>query len=225
MSAPYSVVIPAYNAEATLGEAIRSILAQSVPPVEIIVVDDGSKDATQLVAASFGQVVTLIAQANAGPGAAMTRGLAGVSTPLVATLDADDVWLPHKAARQIRALEDTALSAVFGQVRLFTGDAADPREGRIMPGWLRTTMMMRHALFRAVGPVEDPPGRRGEMVDWIKRAQESGAGLLHEEDVVALRRIRQGSLSSGRDPERDKGYLHAARAALQRRRAGVAGAT
>lgn len=225
MSAAYTVVIPAFDAADTLGEAIRSVLEQTVPPDAIIVIDDGSGDGTGAVATAFGPAVTLVRQDNAGPGAAMSNGLARVATPLAATLDADDVWLPQKMARQIRLLEDMAADAVFGQVRLFAGDAADPRHGRVMPGWLRTAMTMRRTLFQAIGPVEDPPGRRGEMVDWIKRAQESGATMIHDDEVVALRRIRAGSLSSGRDPERDKGYLYAARAAILRRRTGGTGAS
>lgn len=219
MKQGYTAVIPAFNADETLGAAIRSVLDQSILPEEIIVVDDGSVDGTAAVATEFGHAVTLVRQANAGPGAAMSNGLARVTTALVATLDADDLWLPHKAKRQIGFLENTALAAVFGHVRLFTDNAADPRDQRVMPGWLRTTMMMRHSLYQEVGPVEDPPGRRGEMVNWIKRAQDAGARMIHDDEVVALRRIRAGSLSSGRDPDRDRGYLHAARAAILRRRA------
>ncbi|MFT3810497.1 MAG: glycosyltransferase family 2 protein [Micropepsaceae bacterium] len=224
MTGAYSVVIPAWNAAATLGAAIRSVLEQTAAPAAIFVVDDGSQDETRAIASSFGAAVTLIAQANAGPGAAMSNGLGRVATPLAATLDADDLWLPHKAARQIALMDDPLVDAAFGQVRLFADDEGDPRGGRVMPGWLRTTMMIRTGLFHETGPVEDPPGRRGEMVDWLKRAQERGARMVHEDEVVALRRIRAGSLSSGRDPERDKGYLHAARAALLRRRAGGGGA-
>ena len=99
MTSAYSVVIPAFNAEATLGETIRSALEQTVPPAEILVVDDGSTDGTDAVAAGFADRVRVIRQDNAGPGAATSRGLAAVETPFAATLDADDLWLPGKAVR------------------------------------------------------------------------------------------------------------------------------
>lgn len=216
----YSVVIPAYDAEATLAEAIGSLQQQSLPPAAIIVVDDGSHDRTAEVALSLGPLVQLIRQANAGPGAATTHGMAAVRTPFVGMLDADDLWLPDKARQQLQTLQATAgLDAVFGQMRLFADDPADSRIGEVVPGWGRSTLMMRTGLFARTGPVIDPPGLRGDMVDWIARARAVGGQLVHLEGVVALRRIRPGSLSNGRDPARDRGYLLAARAALLRRRA------
>lgn len=220
----YSVVIPAFNAEATLAAAITSILGQSLPPRRIVVVDDGSTDRTGEVAAGFGAPVTLLHQENAGPGAATTRGMIMVETPFVAMLDADDLWLPDKAAGQLARLEEEPdLDAVFGEMRLFSDTPGDLRQDRVVPGWVRSTVMMRRALFGRTGPMIDPPGRRGETVDWIARARAVGGRLCHPEGVVALRRIRPGSLSSGRDAVRDRGYLHAARAAILRRRAASEG--
>ncbi|MCL2551927.1 MAG: glycosyltransferase [Actinomycetia bacterium] len=100
--APVSVVIAAYNAEKTLGAALASALGQSVRPAQVIVVDDGSQDGTASVAASFPEVL-LLKQDNQGPSAARNTGIAGVSQPWVAFLDADDVWLPDKLTRQLTA--------------------------------------------------------------------------------------------------------------------------
>jgi hypothetical protein len=72
---------------------------------------------------------------------------------------------------------------------------------------------------RRVGPVIDPPGDRGDMVDWIARARHLELRLDMLPDVLALRRIRPGSMSYERDAERDKGYARVAWLALQRRRA------
>jgi hypothetical protein len=80
-------------------------------------------------------------------------------------------------------------------------------------------MMMRTTLFAAVGAILDPPGGRGELVDWIARARETGARLEMLDEVLALRRLRAGSLSAGRSATLDRGYLHVAHAALVRRRA------
>lgn len=100
--APVSVVIAAYNAEKTLGAAVESALAQAVRPAQVIVVDDGSQDGTASVAASFPEVL-LVQQDNQGPSAARNTGIGRASQPWVAFLDADDVWLPDKLARQLAA--------------------------------------------------------------------------------------------------------------------------
>jgi len=98
--ASVSVVIPAFNAEHVLGDALRSVVEQTVPPLEIIVVDDGSRDGTARVARSFSSVKYLF-QENSGPSRARNVGIAEASGDYVAFLDADDLWLPHKLARQL----------------------------------------------------------------------------------------------------------------------------
>ncbi|MDH6577356.1 glycosyltransferase family A protein [Kitasatospora sp. MAP5-34] len=103
-SAPVSVVIAAYDAERTLGAAVASALRQVPRPAQVIVVDDGSRDGTAGVAASFPDVL-LLEQDNQGPSAARNAGIREASQPWVAFLDADDVWLPGKLARQLAAWE------------------------------------------------------------------------------------------------------------------------
>lgn len=90
-----SVVVPAYQAEATVGATISSLLWQTYPDFEVIVVDDGSSDATAaVVSAPEDPRVRLIRQDNAGPGAARNRGMADARGELVAFVDADDVLMP-----------------------------------------------------------------------------------------------------------------------------------
>ncbi|MFF7636114.1 glycosyltransferase family 2 protein [Kitasatospora sp. NPDC008050] len=98
--APVSVVIAAYNAERTLGPALTSVLAQLPPPAQVVVVDDGSTDGTAAVAGAF-PGVELIGQQNQGPSAARNTGIRAATQPWVAFLDADDLWLPGKLARQL----------------------------------------------------------------------------------------------------------------------------
>jgi glycosyltransferase involved in cell wall biosynthesis len=99
-----SVIIPAYNAGGHLAEAIRSVLAQTLPVSEIIVIDDGSGDNTAAVAQSLSPRVTVIRQRNAGPAAARNLGLDIATGDVVAFLDADDVWLQEKLERQVALL-------------------------------------------------------------------------------------------------------------------------
>jgi len=221
MARDYTVVIPAYNAADTLEEALRSILEQSVPPAEIIVVDDGSTDGTVGIVTSFGPPVTLVSQSNQGCGAATNAGISRVATPLLAFLDADDVWLPGKAALQVQSLEaNPDLAAVCGRARTFKGSVAEPVLGPPFDFWSRTTMLIWIEAARRIGDMIDPPGGRGDTVDWIARGRDLGLRFTMMPEIVSLRRIREGSLSFGRDPDKDKGYLLAIKRALDRKRAG-----
>lgn len=99
-----SVIMPAYNARPYIAEAINSVLEQDYPHVELIVIDDGSRDGTAECAESFGERVKVIRQANAGVAAARNKGLAEARGELIAFLDADDVWLPGKLKAQVEYL-------------------------------------------------------------------------------------------------------------------------
>ncbi|TPN36182.1 glycosyltransferase family 2 protein [Mesorhizobium sp. B2-3-3] len=173
---------------------------------------------------ALGMPVRLLRQENAGPGSATTRGMAALTTPFAATLDADDLWLPSKIERQLAYLESSpATSGVFCHLRNFRNDLPDAPEAAAVPGWSRSTMLIRREVAETVGPVIDPPGGRGEMIDWIARAREAGFALDMMDEVLALRRIRPGSLSYGRDAARDRGYLEVARLAMLRRALNKAG--
>jgi glycosyltransferase involved in cell wall biosynthesis len=218
MPSSYSVVMPAYNAERTIGEAIESVFNQTLCPQAVIVVDDGSTDRTAECARDFGERVTVIRQSNSGCGAATTRGLDTVATPFVASLDADDLWIREKAALQMERLAAVPeLAGVFSLAQLFKHGETPHPEAPVQQLWGRTTMLMRTASARRVGPVIDPAHSRGDMIDWIARARELGMHLEMMPQVLALRRIIPGSLSHGRDG-RDYGYLQVVKAALDRKR-------
>jgi glycosyltransferase involved in cell wall biosynthesis len=101
-----SAIIPTYNRAHTIGEAVDSILAQTYPNIEVIVVDDGSKDNTlEHLRTTYGDRIRVFSQANAGPAAARNRGIAEARGELIAFLDSDDIWLPTKTERQVALLE------------------------------------------------------------------------------------------------------------------------
>ena len=99
-----SVVIPAYNAEAYIGRALRSVLGQRRGADEVIVVDDGSTDGTAAAVGAFGESVRYIRQEKSGASAARNAGIAAASGEWIAFLDADDEWLPGRLERQLALL-------------------------------------------------------------------------------------------------------------------------
>src|SRR5258708_4350216 len=96
-----SVVIPAYNHARFLRETIESVLVQTLPPDEVIVVDDGSTDETPAILASYSSRLTVVRQDNRGFSAARNTGAARASGDVIAFLDSDALWLPTKLERQI----------------------------------------------------------------------------------------------------------------------------
>ncbi len=126
MSSKVSVVIPTYNYGRFIAEAIGGALGQTLEPIEIIVVDDGSTDDTEKVVREFGDRVRYIRQENAGVCAARNRGVAESSGEYIAFLDADDIWLPEKLEKQIaKFAEDRDIGLVHCGMREFDGETGD----------------------------------------------------------------------------------------------------
>lgn len=100
-----SALIPTYNRRTQVTRAIESVLAQSVPVEEIIVVDDGSTDGSaEAIRSCYGSRVAIYRQENAGVSSARNRGIREAQGEWIAFLDSDDVWLPTKIERQLEAL-------------------------------------------------------------------------------------------------------------------------
>ena len=104
-SASVGVIIPVYNGEQTLAATIDSVLAQTFRDFAVIVVDDGSTDATHAILQRYGSRVTVLKQSNHGFCAARNAGIAHCESDFIALLDADDVWLPTKLEESVAAIE------------------------------------------------------------------------------------------------------------------------
>jgi glycosyltransferase involved in cell wall biosynthesis len=219
-----SVVINVYNAEAYLGEAIESVLAQTYGNRELIVVDDGSTDGTAGVAARYGDALTYLHQANAGIGSARNHGIEHARGDFFAFLDADDRFVEDKLERQLAAFaDDPSLDMVFGHVREFLSPDLDPDfAARIRPpvdnaAWRMTNLMLvkRDAYFRA-GPFSTTL-KVGVGVDWYARATEAGLKELVPPVVVLERRLHaanNGILQQAARPQ----YLRVLKEHMDRRR-------
>ena len=107
-----SVIIPAYNREKTIRRAVDSALAQTYPSIEIIVVDDGSRDHTAEILLEYGEKLRLIRQKNGGASSARNTGIRAAQGEIIAFLDSDDAWLPHKISRQVALLDRPELAHI-----------------------------------------------------------------------------------------------------------------
>jgi glycosyltransferase involved in cell wall biosynthesis len=160
-----SVIIPAHNSSAYLADALRSALQQDYDNKEIIVVDDGSTDSTPRVLSSFKDEITILRQANAGPGAARNRALKHANGHYIAFLDADDYWLPGKLRLQIAHLQEhREIGAVYSKWVRWCPDEDGKfsypsltdqiRSAAIVPqnsGWIYTDLLLEcHLLTSAV---------------------------------------------------------------------------
>jgi glycosyltransferase involved in cell wall biosynthesis len=119
------IVIPAYNSELCLRETLDSVLAQTAPAHEIIVVDDGSKDKTAEIALSYGERIRYIKQANKGIAGARNTGIENATGNWIAFLDHDDLMLPTKLERQTAvAASNHELVAVYSTFTYLYSDGS-----------------------------------------------------------------------------------------------------
>lgn len=215
-----SVVIPVRDGERFLGEAIASVLGQTRPPGEVLVVDDGSSDGSARVAAGF-PGVSVLRRPPLGQAAASNAGVARASGDFLAFLDADDVWMGDKLERQLDAFRrDPALDLVFGHARQFLDPPSLalrlPERREILPAKLASAMLAKASSLRRVGPF-DARHAIGAILEWYSRARALG---LREEmlpGIVYLRRIHGANQTlRERDPA---GYLSVVRHVLRARRA------
>jgi glycosyltransferase involved in cell wall biosynthesis len=216
-----SVVIPAFNAARYLGAALGSVLAQTQPPDEIVVVDDGSIDDTASVAQAF-PGVRLVSRDHRGIAAARNAGVAATSGGWIAFLDADDLWLPDKLERQfVRIAASPGTCGVFGWLRTFVSpELPDETRARFRidpaptPGYHASTLLIARETFADVGHfAEDLPA--GEFIDWAARARDRALELPMVEEVVALRRVHGTNTVLTAREQLGAGYLKLVRARLK----------
>lgn len=173
-----SVIIPAHNCEKYVAEAIDSVLAQTYPAVECIVVDDGSTDRTAEVVKSYGERVRYVYQDNAERSAARNNGLRCATGEYVSFLDADDYLAPEKIFQQVALLgADSRLEIVYSRVCYFRDDKErrfyDVRRpapiGDILETLIYSNFITVHAPLIRAKAVADAGGfnpRRNRYEDW-----------------------------------------------------------
>jgi len=225
-----SCIVPVFNGERYLKEALDSIRAQTYRPLEILVVDDGSTDGTAAVVATYDDQVRYLRQENAGPAAARNLGLSAIRGEIVAFLDADDLWHQEKLSRQIARFEarpglDMCLTQAqnfwIPELREFGARHRDhPGFREILEVHSLCTLLVWRSLFDTVGDF-NPEFSAGEDTDWFLRTFEHGAVMESLPDVLMYRRWHRGNLSwraFASDAQMRDVRLQLAKARLDRRR-------
>jgi len=206
-----SILLPAYNAEATLAETLQSALASSYSNLEIVLVDDGSTDATAAIAETFAghdQRVHVFRQEHRGVSAALNFGLGKVRGEFVARLDADDLWHHSKLGKQAELLTaDPALALVYTFVRYVDGNGrivrdAQPQRlaGRALCQCLHegiigggSSVVVRRSILDAAGGYDERLSVWEDLILHVKVAAAAPVAFVPE--YLTAYRLRQGTSS------------------------------
>lgn len=224
-----SVIIPVFNGAADLAAAVDSALSQHGCNVEVIVVNDGSTDATGDVLASYGDKIRVIQQENLGAlGLAATRnnGVRASTADWIAFLDHDDLWEPDKLCRQLELAQAKNADVVYSNARNF-GDVdrvadlrSDPEamlEGDLFLSLLMdnfivmSSAIMKRSLFDVIGGFTESPVLAEDWDLWLKAAA-CGATFAAVRDPVTLYHWRPGSFSKDHERMRQLRLLAVRRA-------------
>ncbi len=197
-----SAIVPAYNHARFVAEAVASALTQS-HPCEVVVVDDGSTDETPAALAAFGDRIRVLRQQNRGVSAARNRGVAACTGEVVAFLDADDVWHPHKVARQVERLAarpdvtlvHCAVVEIDGIGRV-TGGRSDGGQGDVQAALLRfgpggilgggSGALLPRATFERLGGFDEGLSTSADW-DLYRRAAAQGPVAFVDEPLLLYR--------------------------------------
>lgn len=208
-----SVIIPTYNSGSVVTAAIASALAQSHPPIEILVVDDGSNDETGDVVRAFGLPARYIHQANAGPSAARNHGARLARGEWLAFLDADDEWLPQKLRTQLAHARRTNAAAILsglywpadGGETVVAYRGSTQRHDLIAALLCRnvlaggaSTLLVQRAQFDAAGRFDESMKAAEDREFLIRLAATCSIAVVPQ----PLARRRVGPVQFGGDPER-----------------------
>lgn len=217
MPASVSTIIPTFNRADFLAEAIQSVLQQTRPAEEIIVIDDGSTDNTEQVVARHGGSLRYVWQNNSGPAAARNRGLREARGDYIAFLDSDDLWVPHKLESQLTFFSrNPEVDFVFANMANFSGTKAvnaPEIKNRKLHAYLATnaawledlfaclvvenviptpTVMCKRSAVEKVGFFDEKLRVAEDLDYWLRSTEMCRWGFI--DDVLLLRRRHGANL-------------------------------
>jgi len=221
-----SCIVPVFNGELYIKEALKSIHLQTYRPLEILVIDDGSTDNTKEVVKNLGISVQYIVQPNMGPAAARNHGISLAKGDFVAFLDSDDLWHQEKLTKQMARFQaKPEVEVCVTHISHF----ADTEEGRKdilnqgqrrlhnVPGYVTQTLLCRRTTFGKVG-IFDANLRHGDANDWFVRVADNDLKLELLHEVLVYRRLHATNFSSGGIFTSMDEHLKIIKASLDRRR-------
>ncbi|HZT44088.1 MAG TPA: glycosyltransferase family A protein [Chthonomonadaceae bacterium] len=178
-----SVIIPLYQGENYITSCLESVLQQTYPVYEVLVVDDGSQDRGPDIVRRYGDPVRLITQPNGGPGAARNTGCAHATGDILAFLDQDDLWLPEKLERQLPYFSEPQVGLVHCAATPWNLNVSEPRCNTFDELWERnrivqSSVLLRRSIFEALGPFETDMVGVEDYNYWLRVAA-AGHGILH----------------------------------------------
>ena len=197
-----SCIIPVFNTERYLREAVESVLAQTYPRLEIIVVDDGSTDKSAEVAKKFGQHVQYVFQGHSGPAGARNTGINSARGEFLAFLDADDLWAPEKLSIQVNYLtSNPQFQCCVTRVKFFLEPGFSVPQGfrkELLDGEhdvrLIQSLVCRRNIFDSVGKF-DASLSTAEDVDWFSRASDKNIPMAAIPQVLLYKRVHSANIS------------------------------
>jgi glycosyltransferase involved in cell wall biosynthesis len=221
-----SCIVPVYNGEQYLREALESVFSQSCRPREIIVVDDGSTDQTGKIIAGYGDKVCHLAQPNSGPASARNLGLRRAGGEFIAFLDVDDLWHSDKLKLQLNRFKarpelDICVSHIknfwISELKEEEIEFRGHRLSKPLPGYVLQTMLARKRIFGSIGTF-DESFPLGSDTEWFLRAAEQGALMDMLPDVLVYRRYHHSNITRLDDCASKDALLKAVKSSLDRRR-------
>lgn len=231
MTKTVSIIIAVYNGEQYLKDAIDSALSQDYPYKEIIVVNDGSKDGTADIIASYGTALKHAAQPNKGLGAARNLGRKIAKGSFLSFLDHDDFWAINHLSTLINAFEQQSEldPLFFSKVQQFLCPSLSKTEQSKllvntdpMQGYIAGCMLLSTHRFDTIGPfLED--NQVGEFIDWFMRAKEKKIPILALDHVGLFRRVHLTNMGRQKNKYNRAHYAKILKASLDRRRASTYG--
>lgn len=219
-----TAIIPVYNGELYLKEAIDSLFTQTYPHLEIVVINDGSQDQTEQVIQKYGDRIRSFSQTNQGQSAAMNAGISMAKGRYIAFLDADDFHAPNKIDWQVKVLEDQPhVDMVFGLVKQFLSpEIFDQLQKEVvcpadlLPGYAAGAGLFRRQCFEKAGLFFEER-KIGNFIDWYMRAQELQLKHILVNRLALYRRIHENNMGRIANDNR-LGYLQIIKQALVRRK-------
>lgn len=198
-----SVILPVYNGQAFIADAIESILNQNFPTLELIVIDDGSTDRTAAIVSRYQTRLRYLYQPNQGPAAARNLGLQSMNGNIVGFIDADDLWPNGRLLKQLNFLEKNPDQLIVQGQLQYLCQSTDS------PGWQACgqpffSLSIASALFRKTAFEQigffDTNLRYCDDTDWLIRAQEQNLAITSRAEITLFYRRHEHNLTNQLEP-------------------------